>query len=618
MLAYIIKKTRALSLVKRMILMVLLFIVVPSITISYVAFRESSRLIVEDSKEFAYQNVRGISDAVDKRLSHYKNICHSLYSDNELKELLEQHRDGIDSENCEQLINDRLFSINDKYILNAQIITPDIQFTQISRLGEKKGGILLDSSEIYNLSSYKKAFDPSNSLVWENPKMLQYKIMDQRFSSIYIDNFITIFQLIPDLKTGEALGVIMMNISKQLFSDENITFDTKIESVILADMAGIVIMLDGKYKIPEINPEDMKQLLASHDNSIIKKIDNEDYLITYKKIDITDWYIVNFMKYASAVAPVKTMSTALLNVGLFCIIFALFFGIVIVKGVRDPVKNLVDTMKQVGNDGILVKYNDESTDEIAFLGSQFNNMMDRVDNLIKTVYEMELIKANEELRRKRAEFDMLQMQINPHFIYNMLEIIRWKVLAKDDEPEKISDMIESFAGVMRSLTKFSESSITIGEEMQNITEYLNAINLLFEKQIKLIVNIDEHILNNCFTIRILFQPIIENIVMHAFKKVSHDCKITIRAELTEKLHISIEDNGKGMPPDEVGAVMDYVNGDYRKGKHVGLTNVNERIRLAYGQEYGISITSLLGKGTIVNIVIPGIREGFDDVQNTGN
>ena len=234
-------------------------------------------------------------------------------------------------------------------------------------------------------------------------------------------------------------------------------------------------------------------------------------------------------------------------------------------------------MDKIDEANIEISYTDDIQDEIGILGMRFNSMINRIKNLINTVYEAELIKKEERIQRQEAELDALQMQINPHFLYNTLDIIRWQVMTQENGEGKASRMIEAYIEVVRFDLDFQ---LDIDFQIEgSITEY----------------GIPK------FTL----QPLVENAIVHGFSKNRRYGIIRIHAyRKGNDFYIEVMDNGHGISPDMLDSLKKGIHSKRQLSKGIGLKNVNDRIKLYYGEQYGLDLESRPEEYTLVILHLP--------------
>lgn len=236
-----------------------------------------------------------------------------------------------------------------------------------------------------------------------------------------------------------------------------------------------------------------------------------------------------------------------------------------------------------------------------------------IEMIMSGIIEEERQKDAAEDYERQAMLQELQSQINPHFLYNTLECIRGQAVLDDNM--EIAVMLEALGDFFRYSISRRDNIVTLREELENVKKYMLIQNYRFNNRYRFETEMDEEEENilNCFLPKLILQPIIENSILHGFEK-SRFGTILLRVEASEQLLLlTVSDNGAGMDADTLKTLNNNIKGSgmeaYQKGNHgasVALVNVNKRIKLMFGTEYGLNIYSTLGKGTDMEIVLPRV------------
>ena len=209
---------------------------------------------------------------------------------------------------------------------------------------------------------------------------------------------------------------------------------------------------------------------------------------------------------------------------------------------------------------------------------------------------------------KKAQAVALQSQINPHFLNNTMETINWTAIELLGGRNEISKMAGSLSKMLRMTLENSDTVVPVGEEIRHSMYYLEIQKIRYEDKFDVVWKIAPEV-ESCRIIRVVLQPLIENAIYHGIKPLTNKGLLTIRGYLNgETAELSVEDNGLGMTPEELNRLRENINGDViKESAHIGLSNVNQRIRLYYGNEYGLIIDSREGIGTRVTIRFPRLQ-----------
>ncbi len=286
-------------------------------------------------------------------------------------------------------------------------------------------------------------------------------------------------------------------------------------------------------------------------------------------------------------------------IGIFVVILLTVVVNRMVNGMLGQFYGILHSIKEVEKGDLNVVIENCGTDEMGELGNQINKMLCSIKQLTTDNLNHELLVKNTEIRA-------LQNQINAHFIYNVLESI--KMMAEIKEDYDISDAITSLGKLLRYSMKWGARNVTVAEELEYIRNYLKLINLRFDYEIYLSVNLPEIILKQAIP-KMSLQPIVENAIYHGIEQMAEDTNIYIKGIVDgDDCVIEITDAGKGMSEKEVKDLYKKINGEMEasggSGNGIGLKNVQDRIKMNFGENYGIEIASKLGCYTKIMVRIP--------------
>ena len=280
---------------------------------------------------------------------------------------------------------------------------------------------------------------------------------------------------------------------------------------------------------------------------------------------------------------------------------AAFTGMILSKVLAKPAKELTKAMKAFEKNAENYTYTQvRGTEELMMLSDSFDHMVRRIQKLMEQVRQ-------EEITLRKTELKALQAQINPHFLYNTLDAIAW--LCEEGRNKDAEDMVTSLAKLFRISISKGHELITIEKEIQHAQSYLRIEKFRYKNQFTYRFDVDEECLGYLCN-KITLQPIIENAIYHGLNRMVDEGEITIRIrEDGDDIILSVEDNGIGMTEEQCQEILRKEPGD-RTG--IGIKNVNDRIKIYFGEEYGLTITSELDEGTCVDIRMPKVEKGDYD------
>lgn len=295
------------------------------------------------------------------------------------------------------------------------------------------------------------------------------------------------------------------------------------------------------------------------------------------------------------------VSTALRTcIILFTVILAgaLMFSRKIMRGITEPIHRLSEATKQAGSGDFAVRAQEDSDDELAVLNTSFNQMVEKIGQLVEDI-------RVEQINLRQTELKVLQAQINPHFLYNTLDSIIW--LAEAGEKEKVVQMVSSLSDFFRTTLSKGRDYISLQEEEMHIRSYLQIQQFRYRDILEYDIQIPQKLYPHPI-LKLTLQPLVENALYHGIKNKRGMGHISVMGkEEADSLVFCVRDDGIGMAAERLAHVRAMMYGeqvDASDPSGFGLFNVNQRMQLNYGPSYGLEIDSIYGEGTTVKVVIP--------------
>jgi two-component system sensor histidine kinase YesM len=443
--------------------------------------------------------------------------------------------------------------------------------------------------------------------MYHNEQIKNY-LDDENYSedSIHIKQFLSSMVNSEKYMSGAILnlgdqkytaGYNYVNI-EDFFDDvlENKSFNNSSDILIISPEKLIITSTDKSKVGLKADPEYTDKIVFGENGYFTYKdiADKEKYIVVYSTSADTGWTIV-------AVTPQKVVFRDVENIKVMTVIIYILYAVFIIltyillsRWIFEPLAQLSNGMKKVSSGNFKELLKKRSDDEIGMLVSNYNYMLGKISDLMEEVRIKEEAKNNEKMK-------VLSMQIGPHFIYNTLNSIKW--MAAVNKQPNIKKMVESLIKLMVSVTYNTNEEIYLHEEIELIKCYCYIQKVRY-MNFDIVYNISEDA-GNCRVIKFILQPVIENCILYAFSGKADGGVIEISAEVQDMLYITIKDNGNGF---DTSILNDVEKSNKDKPDHIGLQNVIERIRLNYGNNYGLIISSEKGKGTTVIVKLPIIRD----------
>jgi two-component system sensor histidine kinase YesM len=267
--------------------------------------------------------------------------------------------------------------------------------------------------------------------------------------------------------------------------------------------------------------------------------------------------------------------------------------------ITQPITELCDMTEKFAGGDFTVSYHTNSNDEMETLAESFNSMVKEIETLIDDIHR-------EQENAKDAELRLLQEQINPHFLYNTLDAIIW--MTESGENKKAIQIIQELSSFFRISLSKGQSEITISNEKEHVRSYLEIQHYRYQDILEYEINFDEAILEYHIQ-KLTLQPIVENALYHGIKNKRGMGKISVTGTMDgDDIVFTVEDNGIGMKPEELDELRNLISGRVVKddAKGFGMANVEKRLEMLYGAQYGMTVESEYTKGTKVTVRIPKV------------
>lgn len=349
--------------------------------------------------------------------------------------------------------------------------------------------------------------------------------------------------------------------------------------------------------------EILEDMPESEDITTLYRIaDGKNLIVSYMPMRELSGTLVCVKDITETLGGVMRIRNVFIIVMLFFTVVLVFFINFIVQRLLRRFYDILKSIREVQKGNLDVVIENCGKDEMGELGTQINKMLGRIRKLMAENLQREMLAKNSEIRA-------LQNQINAHFIYNVLESI--KMMAEIDEEYAISDAVTSLGKLLRYSMKWVSGNVRVEQELEYIKNYMALINLRFDYEIYLSLNIPEMVLKQEIP-KMSLQPIVENAIYHGIEQMAEDTNIYIKGILDgDDCLIEITDAGRGMTGEEVEKLRLKIAGEIDSnggsGNGIGLKNVQDRIHIAFGERYGIEIASKLGCYTKIRVRIPRTR-----------
>jgi two-component system sensor histidine kinase YesM len=369
------------------------------------------------------------------------------------------------------------------------------------------------------------------------------------------------------------------------------------ESVFMIDAEQTIIVHKDAAAIgTKLDFSGIQQIYADDSGSFVTKIEGEETLVIFHPTAVKGWRMISTIPMSAISRQADPLKSNLIGFIYFCLLLNLLISILITIRISRPFRRLLSTLDKIGGDSIYVITNSYKYRELDLIGNKFKELVIRIGTLVQQNYRSEIA-------LKEVELKTLQSQINPHFLFNTLQLLQTEIVCGNTKDS--NQLILSLSSLLRYSMKQSEEMVELEQEVQNVRDYLYILNKKYDDQIDITFRIPDPSLLKHRTIKLILQPLVENVIVHGFGEKPHSAKMTISVVAVKKgIMVAITDNGKGITKSRCRQLTRQLSLQNAKPEGIGLFNVNQRIRLKFGPDYGLIIRSKHGEYTTVYVVWP--------------
>ena len=562
---------------EQLLIWFLLFAMIPLAIISYWCFMLSSDIIKNKSISYASESIKQLSDNMDQLLVQMETTSLSIAYNNYVQDILQRMEKGeaVSRVDSFQLEKNMILTYDYSSMRDIAIRTP--------RTAQTEGQLFRVPSSLY--AQDKNLLYPSDSLSVPGQGAVWRSLPEQQV--------IQMVRNIDSTKNFEHIGTLYISVYSGYVDNlaKNINFDEK----------GFVLILDEQNRPineREFDPaflEGIDEQLRSASGSFSHTIDGVDYRYFYTTSPKTGWKSLGIISVSDLHAQVNALRLSIILGILLISLIAVLIYSRLASSFVSKIHRVTEAMKKASEGDFSVQLTEGiSKNEFNDLNVGFNHMIQKITSLIHTVYHTELLK-------KEAEYASLQAQVNPHFLYNTLDTICWQ--AKLSNNDAIFDTTYALASLLRGTMSNRDLFVTVRQEIEYVNAYIHIQKTRYRDKVDASI-IVEPALEAVKIPKLILQPVVENAFVHGLEEKQGPGCVSIRGILSQEGRIAvfmIRDDGVGMTQEQIQAAL---NADTRTKGGFGLSSVQQRIHLLYGDTFGLSIQSEPGRGTTVVIRIP--------------
>lgn len=584
------------NLQKRLLSYFIIVCIIPLIIVGSIAIFQSLRSTQDFAVEFADSTLLQIKTRIENIMTTSESVSSHLTKDQTIQDaLIETHHVGVPAD------PQQVATIN-AYLNYAISYSQEIYGFYVigNNYQNYKSNALPFRADSFDNASWYQTLKFTKKPIWFTTHRDSFAVNSGG------QTFISRGMLIQSSTDNKFLGVVLIDIELQhierILDD---SFGQLGHVIIVDDKNHIVASSNTLSSIKESTIQDAIESTDSEEKSFINN--NRSVIISYP-LYTSHWRIIGIVPQSTLYKDSIVTISSLIALVIIISIFAYIFSKIITSTISTPINHMIEQMKKVESGNLSVPAKVHYNDEIGNLSRSFNKMTLTVQTLLD-----QSVKEQEQLRK--SELKALQSQINPHFLYNTLDSVVW--LARLQQHEDIINIVTSMTTLFRISLSRGKDIITIEDEMEHISSYLKIQKYRYRTHFQYTIDVPTDIYNYK-TLKLLLQPLVENAIYHGIKLKREGGLISITASIEENnLVFLVSDTGLGMTPEALEDLHNALESKTDSSTTTyGAKNVHERIKIFFGDAYGLKYESTLGVGTTAILTIPKYEGDDANVKNS--
>ncbi|BFK20963.1 sensor histidine kinase [Mediterraneibacter glycyrrhizinilyticus] len=574
-----IQSTMLVSFSALMVLAMLVFMVI--------AMRYTSGTIYENSINYMSQIIQQVNYDIDTYIEYMENISSIIAKSSDVpRYLFDQNQTEAEREAEKERILTQFQTIMESRddIYNVAAVAKNGRYIINRGDDELTGYVDIESLDWYQAAMESKSGIAVSSSHVQNAIQSSYKWV------------ITLSRALVNNQTGEREGLFFVDLNYSAISDlcNNNSIEEKGYIFVLDAEGNIVYHPKQQLMYGGLKTENIDAIMECEEDSLIIDEGGESKLYTMSKSKRTGWTVVGAAYTSELLKNNEQAQMWYLLVASILLLAVIGISGIISREITKPIRSLRDSMRKVQNGQFDTHVEVITENEIGSLGRSFNLMTSEIRALMEqNVYEQK--------QKRKSELKALQAQINPHFLYNTLDSIIW--MSEAGENDEVVEMTSALARLLRQSISNDQEEVELEKEFEYVKNYLTIQKMRYKDKLEFFIYVDPRVAH-VPVIKLVLQPLVENAIYHGIKYKETKGNLKIYAKPVDgRVEIVVADDGIGMDED----VMEHIFDEHRKEQKrngVGVPNVQKRLQLQYGSEYGIRYESVKGAGTKVVITIP--------------
>lgn len=597
----------------QLMLLFLLFAIVPSVGLGLLVNWTVERVVERQVEGHTMQLIGKVNEALNSKMENLQNMTYLIAFDPEIDAFMNDKMPLNDDAGIEPMNMDtnaeteqnRLYGIK-QTLQGFTTLYPEIAgIVLVNASGDYISNEMyprVEQSLIQENWYQKASANPGIFTVLGQPK--------ERNLTTHVrykdDEIVSVARSITDEASGRVRGVIMIDLKLRSVSQaaRNVTLG-KSGYVMVTDAEGQSVY---KPEHPLIEHIPTDWFPSGESGTFTAETEGGTLLFMYQSSTFTGWRTVGVFPTRDSISEVRQIQFYVVSFVFVVCLFGLSASLWFSRSIAQPIFRLMSYMRRAETGNLRPGRWSDRADEIGMLGNSYNRMLAQIRQLIS-------LNELRERQKRDAEMRSLQEHIKPHFLYNTLDTIHW--MARKEGAEDVSVMVGALSRLFRIGLSKGQDYIPLHSEIEHMTSYLQIQQTRYRDRLQYTLNIPEE-MRDLFVLKLLLQPLIENAIYHGIKGRRGPGHIRVEARLEHnRLLLTVQDNGAGMSNERLAEMQQLLEAPLASleasspgitGKSYGMLNVQARLRLSFGDEYGIELDSQEGEGTSVTIIHPLMRE----------
>ncbi|MBP2657157.1 MAG: integral rane sensor signal transduction histidine kinase [Firmicutes bacterium] len=594
----------------RLVLLFTVLSLLPLLVIVTLVYKNSSDAMKTKISTYSVEVMRQVSENIERELDKLQNDSVEIEFSDAVQNILLH---------CNQMseweIEDAKYKMRENHVKKFSFLH-DVSDVLIYTMNRKKVNAYGNSGFSFNfkqdyLEDYlDQLYSKGGAILWTpvNIENEYHPVANDEL--LGKKNGILLGRAVKSLEQGDIIGYLMIRANERQLSNiyKNIDIGQDADIFVL-DKSGIVVSSRSSsvpvtsYYSDENLIKHIKDNYAAENYTFPYEFAGGEFLVSFAPVKGVEWFVVGIIPFSYLNSDSEKMVVDAIFIGIGCFIISILLAYVFSANLLAPIEKLQVAMNRAQQGDLSVSITDHYHDEIGEVTRNFNYMLSEIKNLMENA-------KNKENQKRLAELKALQAQINPHFLSNTLNTV--KFLAKAQKAENIENITTSLIQLFHMTMGKGEDLITIGEEIEYIKNYINIQEYRYLNKFKINYDIEPKILE-CKIPRLLLQPVVENALIHGVGPMDGQGMIVIKGFCYDgAIKMIVTDNGVGIVPGKLEALLNGgTKNSHMRLNGLGIANVDERIKLYFGIQYGLSIESVPGLYTTVEIALPVIKQGSE-------